>query len=452
MTSDATDPADAPESEATPPRDSRGRFTPRENAEPDAEDAPQADAEADARERRARMLRPQRPLPPPPDAAPPPDAPAPPAIETPLPPDAPPQMVAAISIGDRLRGYARRLASADARPLAAAIVDYAARVDGVARGDLSPSAGANPSALTPALVGEAIVPSPFFRWPFVGLLEWIRNALIFMPVLWTWFKFGRDSSRYGDYADLLPEGTMGDSFLVWWVENGLGSTVNMAVALLLLIVVATAWLGFARDRVERRRAGEASAFAALLAEAEGVGAGRRADDPQEAIAAFASAGRSLTDDLRAVGGTLTAATRPLTDSVDIARAVMADVAAAVERQQEQIAAIAASLAGVSQVADRLGALEASFAAAQDATRESAAALDRIRASLDPRTEELSLAVNRVADLASRMERAADQIARATEDYGKSLRGFADGAERLGEAARTMNAVAIRLRDDMAASP
>ena len=439
MTSDATDPADAPDPEATPPRDSRGRFTPRENAEPDAEDAPQADAEADARERRARMLRPQRPLPPPPDAAPPPDAPAPPAIEAPLPPNAPPQMVAAISIGDRLRGYARRLAAADARPLAAAVVDYAARVDGVARGDLSPSAGANPSALTPALVGEALGHSGFAR-----VVEIIRNALIFTPVLWTWIGFWRASAGYAD--------SDAETLLDHWLSSGLDETLIGAIGALAAIVLATLVLGFLRWQTEREQARTAREFAALLAEAEGVGAGRRADDPQEAIAAFASAGRSLTDDLRAVGGTLTAATRPLTDSVDIARAVMADVAAAIERQQEQIAAIAASLAGVSQVADRLGALEASFAAAQDATKESAAALDRIRASLDPRTEELSLAVNRVADLASRMERAADQIARATEDYGKSLRGFADGAEQLGQAARTMNAVAIRLRDDMAASP
>ena len=438
MTSDATDPADAPESEATPPRDSRGRFTPRENAEPDAEDAPQADAEADARERRARMLRPQRPLPPPPDAAPPPDAPAPPAIEAPLPPDAPPQVVAAISIGDRLRDYARRLAAADARPIAAAIVDYAARVDGVARGELSPSAGANPSALTPALVGEALTDNRV-----ADFLEPIRNALIFAPVLWTWIEFGLASRGYRGVES---------SFLLYWQQHGLYRAVAVAVGLLVVMIAVNVALGLARAAGERNGARTAREFAALLAEAEGVGAGRRADDPQEAIAAFASAGRSLTDDLRAVGGTLTAATRPLTDSVDIARAVMADVAAAIERQQEQIAAIAASLAGVSQVADRLGALEASFAAAQDATKESAAALDRIRASLDPRTEELSLAVNRVADLASRMERAADQIARATEDYGKSLRGFADGAEQLGEAARTMNAVAIRLRDDMAASP
>ena len=438
MTSDATDPADAPESEATPPRDSRGRFTPRENAEPDAEDAPQADAEADARELRARALRPPRPLPPPPDAAPPPDAPAPPAIEAPLPPNAPPQMVVAISIGDRLRGYAARLAEADARPIAAAIVDYAARVDGVARGELSPSAGANPSALTPALVGEALADNRV-----ADFLEPIRNALIFAPVLWTWIEFGLASRGFQGVEQ---------SFLLYWQQHGLYRAVAVAVGLLVVMIAVNVALGLARAAGERNGARTAREFAALLAEAEGVGAGRRADDPQEAIAAFASAGRSLTDDLRAVGGTLTAATRPLTDSVDIARAVMADVAAAIERQQEQIAAIAASLAGVSQVADRLGALEASFAAAQDATKESAAALDRIRASLDPRTEELSLAVNRVADLASRMERAADQIARATEDYGKSLRGFADGAEQLGEAARTMNAVAIRLRDDMAASP
>lgn len=422
MTSDATDPADAPESEATPPRDSRGRFTPRENAEPDAEDAHGAPArrtlaEADAAREAV-------------DAG---DETPPPPTATPTPPG-----VGASITAERLRDYATRLAWAGAQPLAAAVEGYAARVEGVERGELSPSAGANPSALTPALVGEALADNRV-----ADFLEPIRNALIFAPVLWTWIEFGLASRGFQGVEQ---------SFLLYWQQHGLYRAVAVAVGLLVVMIAVNVALGLARAAGERNGASRAREFAALLAEAEGVGAGRRADDPQEAIAAFASAGRSLTDDLRAVGGTLTAATRPLTDSVDIARAVMADVAAAIERQQEQIAAIAASLAGVSQVADRLGALEASFAAAQDATKESAAALDRIRASLDPRTEELSLAVNRVADLASRMERAADQIARATEDYGKSLRGFADGAEQLGEAARTMNAVAIRLRDDMAASP
>ena len=600
MTPDATEPADASDPEAAPPRDSRGRFTPRADADgeaadaeavaddretadaetdadaseaadaetdaddrdaaeadADADDREAADAEADARDaadanadaRDAADANADDRDAPDADTAPPPGAP-PPDAPAPLPPDALPQAVAAISIGGRLRGYATRLAAADAQPIADAIVDYAARVDGVARGDWPPSASANPSALTPGLVGEAVVPSPFFRWPFVGLLEWIRNALIFMPVLWTWFEFGRASGGYRNYIERLSADAASDSFLVWWLDNDLGRTVIGAVALLLLIVVATAWLGFARDRVERRRAGEASAFAALLAEAEGVGARQRADDPQEAIAAFASVGRDMRDDLRAIGETLTASVRPLADSVGVAQGVMEDMSAAIERQQEQSEAIASSLGrvsdvadrlvaieasfaeasgaakqgaealesirssldpqageiaraaagldglataigdaaarlgrateehgellaaqaegaeryreaattmrevadavgGVSEVAGRLGALEATFGEMRDAARTNAEALDGVRASLEPQAERYSDAAERIAGMAESIDRAVAQIARATENYGASLRGFAEGAEQLGEAARTMNAVAIRLREDMA---
>lgn len=547
MTSDATEPADGAEAEATPPRDSRGRFTPRAD---DTPEAPRrrtlAEADADTRESANAEAEAAPPDAPPPDADAPPDA-APPT-PAPAPDGAPPPPGVGVSIiAERLRDYATRLTSVGATPLGTAIEDYATRVEGVERGELQPSASANPSALTPALVGETLVPSPFFRWPFVGLLEWIRNALIFTPVLWTWFKFGQDSGGYGNYE--------GDkSFLVWWVENGgLSYTVNIAVALLLLIVVATAWLGFARDRVERRRAGEASAFAALLAEAEGVGARQRADDPQEAIAAFASAGRDLTAELRAGGDSLAASVRPLADSVELARTVMTDMSTAIGRQQEQSEAIASSLGrvsdvadrlaaieasfaeasgaaklgaealdgirrsldpqaegiaratagldglataigdtaarlgrateehgellaahaegasrfreaaatmqevagavgGVSEVAERLGALEATFGEMRDAARTNAEALDGVRASLEPQAERYTDAAERIAGMAGRIENAAAQIARATEDYGASLSGFSEGAEQLREAARTMNAVAIRLRDDMAASP
>lgn len=550
MTSDATEPADGAEAEATPPRDSGGRFTPRAD-DPAPRRRTLAEADADTRESanaEAEAAPPDTPL----------NADAPPDADTSTPAQAPdgappPPGVGVSIIAERLRDYATRLTSVGATPLGTAIEDYAARVEGVERGELQPSAGANPSALTPALVGEALVPSPFFRWPFVGLLEWIRNALIFMPVLWTWFEFGRASGRYRGYIEQLPADAASDSFLVWWLDNDLDRTVGIAVALLLLIVVATAWLGFARDRVERRRAGEASAFAALLAEAEGVGARQRADDPQEAIAAFASAGRDLTAELRAGGDSLAASVRPLADSVELARTVMTDMSAAIGRQQEQSEAIASSLgrvsdvadrlaaieasfaeasgaaklgaealdgirrsldpqaegiaratagldglataisdtaarlgrateehgellaahaegasrfreaaatmqevagavSGVSEVAERLGALEATFGEMRDAARTNAEALDGVRASLEPQAERYTDAAERIAGMASRIENAAAQIARATEDYGKSLSGFSEGAEQLREAARTMNNVVIRLRDDMAASP
>ena len=447
---------------------------------------------------------------------------------------------------------AGRLARAGAQPLGAAVEDYAGRVERVGRGDLPPSAGANPSALTPALIGDALAASrPVWgrlTYWLTLCIELIRNALIFTPVLLTWFEFGRASGNYRDYVDRLPETVAADSFLVYWQGESLGRTVFFAVVLLLAIVVLTLVLGLLRGAAGRQGTHAAREFAALLAEAEAVGAEQRVGDPQEALAAFAGAGRELTAELRDAGGSLASSVQPLTDSVDVAREVMAGVAAAVERQQEQIGAIADSLGEVSRVADsltaieaafteasgearksaqaldavrrtldpqtealsravggldnlsgaigdtaarigrtterlgesvaahaegagqfrdaaatmlevageiggvsliagRLAALETAFAEARDAARESAAALEGIRAGLDPRTEELSRAVDRVADLASRMERAASQIARATEDYGKSLAGFADGAAQLQRAAATMNEVAVRLRED-----
>ena len=545
MTPDATEPADGAESEAAPPRDSRGRSTPRADdatprrrtlAEADAAPREAADAEADV-----------PPGAPPPDAAPMAAAP-----EEHLPQVAPPQAVVASGVADRLRSYATRLAEVDEGPVATAVADYAARIEGVASGELPPSASANPSALTPPLVGEALERETFTRWPFTRTLELVRNVLIFTPVLWTWIKFGEASGGYGDYVDPLPAGTE-NTFLVWWLDNGLGETVIWAVVLLMSIILATAALGFVRGRVEQERSRAASEFAALLAEAESVGARQRADDPQEAIAAFASAGRDLTAELRAGGDSLAASVRPLADSVRVAQGVMENMSGAIERQQEQSEAIASSLGRVSDVADRLAAIEASFAEAsgaakqgaealegirssldpqageiaraaagldglataigdaaarlgrateehgellaaqaegaeryreaattmrevadavggvsevagrlgalettfgemRDAARTNAEALDGVRASLEPQAERYSAAAERIAGMAESIERAVAQIARATEDYGKSLAGFADGAEQLGEAARTMNAVAIRLRDDMAASP
>ena len=466
--------------------------------------------------------------------------------------DAPATPATAGAVAGRLRAYAARLAAAGAQPLAAVVDGYALRVEGAARDELPPSASANPSALTPALAGEALGRGPVPRLA-VAAIEILRNVLIFTPVLWTWYEFGRASERYNDYFRGLPDGAGADSFLVWWQGNGLAITISVAVALLLSIIIATLALSVFRAWAERDKARHASAFAVLLAEAEGVGATQRAADPQEALAAFAAAGRDLTAELREAGASLASSVQPLGDSVEQARTVMTDMSAAIGSQREQSEAIVSSLGrvsdvadrlaaiessfaeargaaqqgadaldgirrslepqageiaraaagldglataigdtaaalaratgehgellaahaegagrfreaastmqdvagaigGVSDVADRLGALESTFGEMRDAGKANAEALDGVRASLEPQAERYSDATERIAGIAERIDRAVAQIGRATEDYGKSLQGFADGAEQLGEAARTMNAVAIRLRDDMAAAP
>ena len=377
-----------------------------------------------------------------------------PADEAPEAPAAEPATAAAgAAVAGRLRAYAGRLSRAGAQPLRAAVEDYAGRVERVGRGELPPSAGANPSVLTPALVGDALAAHRRVLGRLAFWIDLVRNVLIFMPVVWMWWKFQQAVSGY---AGRPPEYATG-TFFDFWVD-GPGGTQRLAhaarevVVVLVVLVVVNVVLGLVR-RFERRGAERDSVhaareFAALLAEAEAVGAERRAGDPQEALAAFAGAGRELTAELRDAGGSLASSVRPLTDSVDVARSVMAGLAAAVERQQEQIGALADSLGEISRVPGSLAAIEAAFAEASGEARRSAEAIEGIRASLDPRTEELSHAVNRVADLASRMEHAASQIARATEDYGKSLAGFADGAAQLQHSARTMNEVAVRLREGL----
>ena len=345
-----------------------------------------------------------------------------------------------------LDAYSQRLADAGEQGLAEAVAAYAERVGGVERGDLPPAMSVPPAAVAPDMVGAALV-----RSPLEGVVEFVRNVLIFMPVLWTWFEFGRASATYGEYVSSLPPDAAADSLLVAWERgfdgafNSLGDAVFGAVALLVVLIVTNAGLGFSRKRTERRIEKVGRDFAAVLARAETVGAAQRVADPQEALAGFVVAGTALTTELRAVGMSLQQSAEPFADSLVMVRQVLEATTDAVRQQQAQTAEIVERLGRVAQISDALGALQSEFAGAEAAATRSAEALEGIRNHLEP-------SAGRLDDNSEQLARLAEQLTRMTEVMESSLSGLDSGldssAEHLEKAATSMNAVAQRVLDEL----
>ena len=217
-----------------------------------------------------------------------------------------------------LRDYARRLSGKGEPALADAVREYAERVRGVERGELPAALSVAPAAIAPEMVGAALV-----RRRLAGFLEFFRNVLIFMPVLWTWLKLYFALQAY----PFRPPDENWNFFDFWVNEGGsvpflgfLGGTLADAalqVAVILVLLVAlNSLLGMLRGLTERRREREARSFAAVLARAEAAGAAQRVEDPQSALAGFAVAATGLTTELRSVGQGLQRSAAPFVEAAE----------------------------------------------------------------------------------------------------------------------------------------
>ncbi|MYI83015.1 MAG: hypothetical protein F4056_06890 [Chloroflexi bacterium] len=340
-----------------------------------------------------------------------------------------------------LRGYARRLTGRGEEGLADAVREYAERVRGVERGELPAVLSVAPAAIAPEMVGAALV-----RRRLEGFLEFFRNVLIFMPVLWTWLKLQAAVDAYTPG----PE----QNFFDFWVETGsshwlLGgplthAALQVAVVLVLLVVV-NSLLGILSGRTERRREREARSFAAVLARAEAAGAAHRAEDPQSALAGFAVAATGLTTELRSVGEGLQRSATPFAESVELARQALTETSGAVASQQRRLDDVIEQLRGIAGMGDQLGALRAEFSEAREAAERSAEALTGIRDSLDPSARDFADAAGTLAQLATHLERMTDAMAGTIA----ALDGGLDStAEHLRDAAMSMNTVATRVLDEL----
>ncbi|MDE2695512.1 MAG: hypothetical protein OXH97_03225 [Chloroflexota bacterium] len=332
-----------------------------------------------------------------------------------------------------LRGYARRLTGKGEEGLADAVREYAERVRGVERGELPAVLSVAPAAIAPEMVGAALV-----RRRLEGFLEFFRNVLIFMPVLWTWLKLYFAIEAYTLGSD--------ENFFNFWVNTGgpvpylgfLGgkladAAVQVAVILALLVVV-NSLLGMLRGRTERRREREARRFAAVLARAEAAGAAQRVEDPQSALAGFAVAATGLTTELRSVGEGLQRSAAPFIEASE----AFAD-------QRRQLNEVIEQLRGIAAMGDQLGALRTEFAEAREAAKRSADALTGIRQNLDLSAENLVGVAQNLEHLARPLERMTEDMSATHTELNSSLEAI---AADLREAATSMNTVATRVLDEI----
>ena len=338
-----------------------------------------------------------------------------------------------------IEDYALRLEAAGEHSLANVVSAYAERVEAVERGDLAPAMSMAPAAVAPEMIGAALARSRMDTG-----IELTRNALIFVPVLWTWLKLQSAVSAYRPSDE---------SFFDFWAREGgqglLGGTLAGAawqVAMVLAVLIAVnVMLGLRRSRTVERGARIGREFAAVLASAEAAGTARRIADPQAALEGFVHASTELTANLRSVGELLQASVTPFADSVGVAQQALREMSDAVTRQERQLGEVVERLGRVAEIGDQLEALQRDFAGAQDAASRSAEALAGIRDSLDPSARDF-------AGAAVTLERLAEQLARMTEAMAGAIAELESGLDsssgHLREAATSMNAVATRVLDDL----
>ena len=342
-------------------------------------------------------------------------------------------------VAPQLRRYARDLSKASAS-LAGALDDYAGRVESAARGELPAGAAQPPESLTPDLVARELTPSRL-----AGMLELVRNVLIFMPVLWTWFEIGRAAEAYSAFLT-ANEGTAAasQSFLHVW-QTGFGGksgalTFNLtttawgAAGLILALVVFHLLATMARSENGRARERRAADFAALLSRAAALRPPERPETPQQQLEEFARAGLSLSTQLADLSVTFGQRMAPLAESLSAAERAMAGMSDLVRHQAEQMAEVTKSLAEVAAISRRLEAVEASM------TRSSVA-LEGMQNRLAPATEELVAGIKGFT-------RTADLVARATDNFAESLSKSDVQSESLRDAAQNLNLVGNRFLDGM----
>lgn len=338
--------------------------------------------------------------------------------------------------------YAARLGEAGEVPLQAAVGGYATNVRKAQSGALPSAASRLPSGLTGDLVGDALVGTRL-----ISVIELLRNALIFSPVIWTWFEIGRAATAYGDVVRGLPEEVAVPSFLVLWEEGfgesagpltaSLTTTAWVAVGLLLALIATNTLLTIVRGRAEAERASIAQDFAVTIAQIELMQPTGEPDDVQGALEEFARTGRELTSNLQAVGESLRSTAAPFAESVSIANSVLADMSQAARTQAEQLDRIANSLLEIASLGERLEGVRHAFVGAEEAARHNAEAFNSSQALIAPSAEHISTASAELAQVAQ-------LISRSTDIFTHTLANLSDGAERYDESLANLNLVATRL--------
>lgn len=310
-----------------------------------------------------------------------------------------------------LSGYSGRLERVGAFALAKVVRDYAARVEGVLEGRLPASAAVVPAGIDPGMVGKTLAAGNTRR-AVESFVEVLRNVLIFLPVLVTWYKI--QSSGVNDLGDMRD-------------------TALQVVLLIVVLIAVHVALGVLRQNRTSKADQISRDFAAALTNASMEASAQQAETTEAAIAGFAQAGRELTASLQGAG-----------ESLRDARDVMTRMAEVVERQGTQVEGLVALLKPISQIGDQLGGAQRELSTAAVTMSTTARTLSEIEKNIAPTAGQLGDTVRELGDLARQMDETGKHLGRMTQVFAERFDPMDQSAAHFEEAVGQLNVVANRV--------
>lgn len=314
---------------------------------------------------------------------------------------------------DELGGYAGGLERAGAFTYAKVVSDYARRVEGVREGRLPASAAMVPAGIDPGMVGKTLAAGSTRRM-FESFVEVVRNVLIFLPVLVTWWKIqGSGVNDLGDMRD----------------------TALQVVILIVVLIGVHVLLGILRQNRASRADRISRDFAASLTNASMEASVQQAETTEAAIAAFAQTGRELTASLQGAG-----------ESLAGTRDVMTRMADVVTRQGEQVEGLVELLKPISKIGDQLGGAQRELSAAAATMGSTARTLSEIEKNIAPTAENLESTVSELGNLAQQLDVTGKHLGRMTEVFAERFDPMDQSAAHFEEAVAQLNLVTNRVAE------
>ena len=310
-------------------------------------------------------------------------------------------------------GYSGRLERVGAFTLAKVVRDYAARVEGVQDGRLPASAAVVPAGIDPGMVGKALAAGSTRR-AVESFVEVLRNVLIFLPVLVTWYKI--QSSGVNDLGDMR-------------------GTALQVVLLIIVLIAVHVVLGILRQDRSSRAERISRDFAAALTNASMEASAQQAETTEAAIAGFAQAGRELTASLQGAG-----------ESLRDARDVMTRMADVVAKQGEQVDGLMELLKPISEIGDQLGGAQRELSAAAITMSTTARTLSEIEKNIAPTAGQLGDTVRELGDLARQLDVTGKHLGRMTEVFAERFDPMDQSAAHFEQAVEQLNLVANRVAE------
>ncbi len=245
-----------------------------------------------------------------------------------------------------------------------------------------------------------------------SFVEVVRNVLIFLPVLVTWYKI--QSSGVNDLGDMRD-------------------TALQVVLLIVVLIAVHVALGVLRQNRTSKADQISRDFAAALTNASMEASAQQAETTEAAIAGFAQAGRELTASLQGAG-----------ESLRDARDVMTRMADVVAKQGEQVDGLMELLKPISLIGDQLGGAQRELSSAAITMSTTARTLSEIEKNIAPTAGQLGDTVRELGDLARQLDVTGKHLGRMTEVFAERFDPMDQSAAHFEEAVEQLNLVANRV--------